>query len=83
MGKRRKGRKKPWQTEKRKPVIEINIIGPSKRELVERIRSVLEDELWHKEKRYEETQSSSLKWTIERYENALYALEELERRVAE
>jgi len=60
----------------------VKVIGPPVRELVERVRVVLEEELWHKEKRYQEAPNRGLEWKIERYENALLALEELERRAA-
>lgn len=72
----RKGRKR-----KRQPVGEVKVIGPPVRELVERIRELLEEELVWREKRYEEQPNRDLKWRIRRFERALDALEELERRV--
>ena len=75
MAKRRK--------KKRRPATDVKVIGPPARELVERIRMLLEEELTWREKRYQENQDRELRWRIRRYENALLALEELERRVAE
>ena len=74
MGKRRKGRKK------RKTSVEVQVIGPPASELAEKVRVILEEELFFKEKRAEENPKPDLIWKVERLKNALYALEELERR---
>lgn len=78
MARRRKKKRRQQQAP-----VEVRIIGPPARELVERIRMLLEEELTWREKRYQENPDRELRWRIRRYENALLALEELERRVAE
>ena len=73
MAKRRKKKRQPSAGK-------VKVIGPPARELVERVRVVLEEELWHKEKRYQEAPNRGLEWAIRRYKRALDALNELEKR---
>ena len=73
MAKRRKKKRQPSAGK-------VKVIGPPARELVERIRGLLEEELVWREKRYQETPNRGLEWVIRRYERALDALNELEKR---
>lgn len=80
VGSKKKRRKKRTK-EKKKP--EVTVVGPPTQELVERIRVILEKELWHRKKRALENPRPDKIWLAERVENALLALDELERRAEE
>jgi len=75
VAKRRKKKRRKQQA-----LVEVRIIGPPARELVERIRELLKEELVWREKRYQKAPNRGLEWAIRRYERALDALNELEKR---
>lgn len=79
MGKSRRKRK---QKKEKQLEPEVTIVGPLLNELTERIRVILEEDLWYKWQRAIKNPKPETIWMAERVENALLALEELERRAA-
>jgi len=79
MAKKKRKKKQPVQQPKAR---KVKVVGPPLYELTERIRIVLEEELWYKKQRAIENPKPETLWLAERVQNALDALNELERRAA-